>query len=156
MKNIIRLIISVWIPILIWFTASFFTVSGIDSWYVNLVKPFFNPPNWIFWPVWTILYIMIWISFYLVWNDGFWKKKTRLLVIYFMQLALNFAWSFSFFYFWNPLLGLINIIILLFFIWLNIKEFYDVKKCAWYLLIPYILWVMFATVLNFSIYILNN
>lgn len=156
MKNIIRFIISVWIPLFIWFTASFFTVSGIDSWYVNLVKPFFNPPNWIFWPVWTILYIMIWISFYLVWKVGFWNKKTRLLVIYFMQLALNFAWSFSFFYFGNPLLGLINIIILLIFIWLNIKVFYDVKKCAWYLLIPYILWVMFATVLNFSIYILNN
>lgn len=155
MKNIIRFIISVLIPILIWFTASFFTVSGIDSWYVDLVKPFFNPPNWIFWPVWTILYIMIWISFYLVWKEGFWNNKTRLLVIYFIQLSLNFAWSFSFFYFWNPLLGLINIILLLIFIWLNIKVFYDVKKWAGYLLIPYLLWVMFATVLNFSIFILN-
>lgn len=155
MKNIIRFIISVLIPILIWFTASFFTVSGIDSWYVDLVKPFFNPPNWIFWPVWTILYIMIWISFYLVWKEGFWNNKTRLLVIYFIQLSLNFAWSFSFLYFWNPLLGLINIILLLIFIWLNIKVFYDVKKWAGYLLIPYLLWVMFATVLNFSIFILN-
>ncbi|NDK07941.1 tryptophan-rich sensory protein [Candidatus Gracilibacteria bacterium] len=155
MKNIIRFIISVLIPILIGFTASFFTVSGIDSWYVDLVKPFFNPPNWIFGPVWTILYIMIGISFYLVWKEGFGNNKTRLLVIYFIQLSLNFAWSFSFFYFGNPLLGLINIILLLIFIGLNIKVFYDVKKWAGYLLIPYLLWVMFATVLNFSIFILN-
>lgn len=155
MKNIIKIIIAVWIPLLLWFIASQFTILYIESWYVYVAKPFFNPPSWIFWPVWTILYIMIGISFYLVWKDDFWKKKTRLLIIYFLQLALNFAWSFSFFYFWNPLLGLINIIILLVFIWLNIKVFYDVKKSAGYLLIPYLLWVMFATVLNFSIFILN-
>lgn len=155
MKNIFKFIFSLFIPLFIGFTSSFFTMNSINSWYINLEKPFFNPPNWIFWPVWTILYIMIWLSFYLVWKKWFWKQKNRLILIYSIQLFLNFLWSFSFFYFKSPLLWLINIILLLIFIILNIIEFYKSNKISWYLLIPYLLWVMFATILNFSIFILN-
>ncbi|MCT4617049.1 MAG: tryptophan-rich sensory protein [Candidatus Gracilibacteria bacterium] len=130
-------------------------MNSIDSWYTNLEKPFFNPPNWIFGPVWTILYIMIGISFYLIWKKGFGKQKNKLILVYSIQLLLNFLWSFSFFYFKSPTLGLINIIILLIFIILNIIYFYKSNKIAGYLLFPYLIWVIFATILNFYIFILN-
>lgn len=155
MKNIYKLTLSLSIPLFIGFISSFFTMNSIDSWYTNLEKPFFNPPNWIFWPVWTILYIMIWISFYLIWKKWFWKQKNKLILVYSIQLLLNFLWSFSFFYFKSPTLWLINIIILLIFIILNIIYFYKSNKIAWYLLFPYLIWVIFATILNFYIFILN-
>jgi len=178
MKNIFKLIISVWLPLLVWFTASYFTRSSVDTWYLILEKPIFNPLSWVFWPVWTILYILIWISFYLVWKKNFWVKKNRkyhisflltkgkdawkadrdiseLLSIYFFQLLLNFTWSFMFFGLQNPFYWLINIILLLVVIIVNILVFYKVSKKAAYLLIPYFLWVSFATILNFSIYYLN-
>lgn len=155
MKKYQKLVISIWTSLLIWFISSYFTLSSIDSWYLALNKPFFNPPNWIFWPVWTLLYIMIWISFYLVWKKWFWKKKDKLKFIYFLQLFLNFTWSISFFYLENPLLWFINILILWAIIIYNIILFNKVDKNAWLLLIPYLLWVTFASILNISIYILN-
>lgn len=152
-----KLLFSIWLTLFIGFAGSYFTMSSIDSWYSTLNKPFFNPPNWIFWPVWTTLYIMIGISFYIVWGKNFWKKKYRTFTknIYFIQLFLNFTWSIAFFYIQSPILWLINIIILWVIILINIKYFYKVNKIAWYLLIPYILWVSFASILNLSLYILN-
>lgn len=155
MKNIYKLIISVLIPVIIWASAWFLTSDSINNWYVFLEKPFFNPPNWIFWPVWTILYIMIWFSFFLVWKKWFWKNTKKIIWVYFLQLFFNFTWSFSFFYFQNPLLWLINIILLLFLIIYNIYLFYSIDKKSAYLLVPYLLWVSFATILNLSILILN-
>ena len=155
MNKYFKIIISLLLPLSIWFISSYFTMSSVESWYIDLVKPFFNPPNWIFWPVWTILYILIWISFYLVWEKWFWKDPFKVKVIYFLQLFLNFLWSFSFFYLENPLLWLVNIFILCFFIIYNINLFYKVDKKAWLILIPYLLWVSFASILNLSLYILN-
>lgn len=155
MNKYIKLIISIWVPLLIWFTSSYFTFTSINDWYLNLNKPSFNPPNWIFWPVWTSLYILIWISFYLVWINNFWKEKLKVKIIYFLQLFFNFTWSIAFFYLHSPLLWLVNIAILWILILLNIIYFYRVKKLAWYLMIPYILWVSFASLLNFYIFILN-
>lgn len=155
MNKYLKVIISILLPLIVWFLSSYFTINSIDSWYIALNKPTFNPPNWIFWPVWTTLYIMIWISFYFVWNKWFWKEPNKLKIIYFLQLFFNFTWSISFFYLENPFFWLINIIILWFLIIYNIILFYKVDKKAWYLLIPYLLWVTFASFLNFSIYILN-
>lgn len=150
-----KLAISIILVLLIWFVSSYFTASSIDNWYALLEKPSFNPPNWIFWPVWTTLYIMIWISFYLVWNNWFWKNKNLTKTIYFIQLALNFSWSFTFFYLENPFLWLINIAFLWIFIILNIYYFYKINRYAWLLLIPYLLWVSFASILNYYLFILN-
>ncbi len=155
MNKYTKILFSIWLPILVWFISSYFTLNSIENWYMDLNKPFFNPPNWIFWPVWTLLYIMIWISFYIVWNKWFWVNKNRVKIVYFIQLFLNFLWSFSFFYLENPLLWLINIIILWLVIIYNIILFHKVDKKAWFLLIPYLLWVSFATMLNLAIYLLN-
>ena len=155
MNKYTKIFLSILLPLLVWFVSSYFTLSSIDSWYITLNKPFFSPPNWLFWPVWTTLYIMIWISFYLVWNSWFWKKVSLVKWVYFVQLFLNFLWSFSFFYLENPLLWLINIIILWIVIIYNIILFYKINKKAWLLLIPYLLWVSFASILNLSLYLLN-
>lgn len=155
MNKYTKILISIWLPLLIWLISSYFTLNSIESWYMTLNKPFFNPPNWIFWPVWTFLYILIWISFYLVWNKWFWKNENNLKTIYFLQLFLNFLWSISFFYLENPLLWLINIIALWIVILYNIVLFYKVDKKSGFLLIPYLLWVSFASILNLYIYLLN-
>ena len=155
MKKYTKILISIWLPVLIGSISSYFTLNSIESWYMTLNKPFFNPPNWIFWPVWTLLYVLIWISFYLVWNKWFWRNKNKLKTVYFLQLFLNFLWSFSFFYLENPLLWLINIIFLWIFILYDIFLFYKIDKKSWILLIPYLLWVSFASILNLYIYLLN-
>jgi len=136
---------------------SAFTVTGINSWYQYLVKPSFNPPNWVFGPVWTTLYILMGISLYLIWKDGLKKdfvKNSFLLFI--LNLVLNSFWSIAFFGMQNPALAFIVIILLWLVILGLIIRFYKINKLASYLLIPYILWVSFASVLNFSIWQLNS
>lgn len=155
MNNKIKLFIAIIIPMIVWAISWFATSNSISSWYTYLEKPFFNPPNWIFWPVWTILYIIIWISFYIVWKNNFWIKKITTKIIYFLQLFFNFTWSFSFFYFENPLLWLVNISILWILIVLNIYYFYKINKTSGLILIPYLLWVSFASLLNLYIFLLN-
>ncbi|MFC2093908.1 TspO/MBR family protein [Bacteroidota bacterium] len=155
MKNTFKLIISVLIPLIIGFTGSFFTASSVDSWFTTINKPSFNPPGWIFAPVWTTLYILIGLSFYFVWRENFGMNRIKVISVYSMQLLFNLLWSVLFFGLKSPLLGLIDIIILLSFIIANTIIFYKISKTAGYLLIPYLLWVSFASVLNFSIFLLN-
>lgn len=155
MQRPLKLAISITIPILVWLISSLFTINSISDWYTTLEKPSFNPPNWIFWPAWTILYILMWISFFLIWRKKYAKHKKRLFTIYFTQLFFNFTWSIVFFYLESPFLWLINILILLVLIVYNIKIFSKTSKLSWILLVPYLLWVTFATILNFSIFILN-
>lgn len=136
---------------------SFFTFSSITEWYLYLQKPSFSPPNWIFGPVWTLLYFLMGLSAFLVWEVRENKKNVRDgLQLFAIQLFFNFTWSILFFGLRSPLLGLINIIALLLFIILTYKAFLQIKPLAAFLLIPYILWVSFATLLNFSILILNK
>ena len=120
-----------------------FTVAAIPTWYATLTKPPFSPPNWIFGPVWTLLYAMMGVSMYLVFQEGWKKKKVKEAFAYFViQLVLNFSWSFLFFGLRNPLLGLIDIVLLWIAIFLTIKKFYKISKPTAYLLIPYLLWVL--------------
>lgn len=150
------LIISIAIPVAIGITASFFTRPEIDGWYQTLQKPSFTPPNWLFGPVWTTLYIMIGISAYLVWekrDDSILYTKAR--PIYVMQLIFNFLWSFMFFNQHNPMGGLVIIGLLLILIVSNIFYFSKFSKIAAWLLVPYLLWVCFATALNYAIVTLN-
>lgn len=133
-----------------------FTLSAIPNWYETLQKPFFAPPNWVFGPAWTLLYFLMGVSFYLIWRQGWKKKKVSTAGKYFLaQLALNFIWSPIFFGLRSPELGLIVIVALWILIVLTMKKFYALSKPAFYLLIPYLAWVTFATILNGAIMVLN-
>jgi len=135
---------------------SIFTISAIQTWYTALNKPSFAPPNWVFGPAWTTLYILMGISLYIVWEKGIKKKEIRSAVkVFGVQLGLNAVWSFLFFGLRSPFYGLIGIVLLwLAIVWTMIK-FWKISKTATYLLVPYILWVSFATILNLAVWQLN-
>jgi benzodiazapine receptor len=155
-RGIVPYIISVLITLSVGGVASFFTVSQIKGWYVHLHKPPFNPPNWLFAPVWTLLYIAIGIAAGLVWQH---RAQAEQYVaarrIYLLQLVLNFSWSIVFFGMHQILGALVVIVALLVCIIANIRAFGKISKTAAWLLVPYLAWVSFATVLNLSIYLLN-
>ena len=131
---------------------SLFTITGPNSWYTKLIKPSFNPPNWIFGPVWTILYILIGVSLYFAVKN---KVGSKAIKIFAVQLLLNLLWSVLFFGLNNTLLASIEVVILLGFILWTIIAFYEKSKVSSYLLIPYVLWSSFATILTIAIFILN-
>jgi benzodiazapine receptor len=156
LSNKLKLTISILIPLIVGFTSSLFTMNSIPTWYQTLVKPSLNPPNWIFAPVWTLLYILIGVSLYLVWKKGFKNKKVRIgIYLFSVQLILNFLWTFLFFGLRFPSIASMEIVALWIFILLTIIKFYKVSKIAAYMLIPYILWVSFASYLSFSVFLLN-
>lgn len=133
-----------------------FTLRAIPTWYATLVKPSFAPPNWLFGPAWTVLYLLMGIAFALIWSRGWKQKKARVARNYFLaQLAINFLWSPIFFGLRSPILGLITIVIMWALIAMTVKKFYAISKPAGYLLVPYLAWVSFATLLNISIVVLN-
>jgi translocator protein len=155
-SNIIKLTITLLGSFLAGFLGGMATQTSVGTWYQTLEKPVFQPPSWLFGPVWTILYILIAISAFLVWKKGWNKSLVRKgLILYAIQLILNTLWSFSFFALQSPLLGLVNIVLLLILIALVIKVFYKISHTAAYLLLPYFLWVVFATALNAAIWMLN-
>jgi len=152
----IKLLLSVLVCQLAGFVGSIFTIVSISTWYMTLNKPFFTPPNWLFAPVWIILFALMGISLFLVWRKGLniIGVKTAV-IVFFLQLTLNVLWSIAFFGLRSPLAGLIVIAILWFAIIWTILRFYKISSISALLLIPYILWVSFAAVLNLSILILN-
>lgn len=126
-------------------------------WYNTLNKPFFTPPSWLFGPAWTILYILMGVAAYLIWKKGFKKKQIKeALKIFVIQLVLNFSWSPIFFGAKQIFLALLVIVIMWIFILKTIKAFAKIDKTASYLLYPYLAWVSFATLLNFSVWLLNK
>ncbi|WP_086475909.1 MULTISPECIES: TspO/MBR family protein [Arenibacter] len=157
MKNRYKYIgISVAICLLVGFLSSFATQSSVNEWYVELNKPWFNPPNWIFAPVWTLMYILMGIAAGIVWAKGFYHIWVKTALYHFgIQLLFNALWSIIFFGFNNTFGALLVIITLLVLLIFTIKWFKVVNKTAAYLLIPYLLWVCFATVLNYKIWELN-
>lgn len=156
MKPIYKLIIAVLIPLAVGSLAGYFTASSVNGWYTTLVKPSFNPPNWLFAPVWTSLYIMMGIALFLVWNSGAAEDVKRTAVtLFIVQLVLNFLWSFVFFYAQQPGWALVNIILMWIFIFLTILWFGKISSLSAWLLVPYICWVSFASVLNYAIWKLN-
>lgn len=133
-----------------------FTASSVENWFILIEKPAFSPPPWVFSPVWTILYILMGISLYLVWEKGLQNPGVKSgILIFGIQLFLNLLWSLLFFGLKSPYYAFIEIILLWFAILLTILQFRKISKTASYLLIPYILWVSFASVLNYYIWILN-
>jgi len=154
-KEILKIVLAIIVCQLAGLIGSVFTFSSINSWYSLLNKPFFNPPSWVFGPVWIILYTIMGISLYLIWNAKKSREKEKAIRIFGLQLFLNALWSILFFGLQIPWFAFIEIIILWTTIVLTIKVFLKVSKKAGYLLIPYLLWVSFATILNLAIAILN-
>lgn len=155
--NFLKLIIALIIPQLFAIIGSLFTVTSEGSWYDLLLKPGFNPPNWLFGPVWTILFILMGIAAFLIWRKGLERKEIRFaLLIFVFQLALNLFWSFIFFTLKSPAIAFSEIISLWFAILATTLAFYQISKPAAYLLIPYIIWISFAALLNYNIWMLNK
>ncbi len=156
MKNLPKLIVSIIACELVGILGTPFTLSAIPAWYSTLNKPGFSPPGWIFGPVWTLLYFFMGISFYLIWVQGWKHKRARTAGKFFLlQLGVNFLWSPIFFGLRSPILGFITIIVLWFLIVITMRKFYPLSKPAFYLLVPYFLWVSFTTLLNATIVLLN-
>lgn len=156
MRNIGKLIIATALPLAIGATSGFFTITGVDSWYQTIQKPSWNPPNWIFGPVWTTLYILMGISLFLVWkSEAAGQLKKIAIILFAAQLILNFFWSFIFFNQQQIGWALAEMILLWVFILLTIFVFAQVSRPAAWLLVPYISWVSFAAVLNYTIWRLN-
>lgn len=154
MPNWLKLVISLLLPQIAGGTGALFTITSLDSWYQTIHKPSFNPPGWIFGPVWTMLYVLMGIACYLIWKSDHPQKK-NLLTFYVVQLSLNALWSPAFFGLESPILGLTVIVPLWVLIFFCVKKFRIVSPWASGLMIPYLVWVSFATVLNFSIWWLN-
>jgi benzodiazapine receptor len=155
MANYLRLAASIIICEFAGIIGSLFTASSVSTWYAALNKPVFNPPGWLFGPVWICLYFLMGISLYIVWNKEI-KNKKIAIHIFIIQLALNSVWSILFFGLKSPLFAFTEIIVLWLAILVTIMHFHIISKTASYLLIPYILWVSFAAVLNFFILIMNS
>lgn len=131
------------------------TVPNIGGWYEGLAKPAFNPPNWIFGPVWTLLFAMMAVALWRVLTIGRGAPRRQASIAFAMQLALNVAWSAAFFAGQSPALALVVIVALLVAILGTIDRFGRIDRLAGWLLVPYLLWVTFASILNLSIWILN-
>lgn len=150
-----RLIVSLLLPFVAGAIGSVFTFSEITSWYANLIKPVWNPPNWLFGPVWTILYLMIGVSIYLFWQAAAKKDVKVGLEIAGLQLVLNALWSLVFFGLHRPAAALLVIVLLWIAIVSNIQTFRSSSvRAAWWL-VPYLVWVTFAGVLNYTVFSLN-
>ena len=157
MNNTVRLIIAVLIPLLIGFTGGGFTASEIPGWYAKLNKPSWNPPNWLFGPVWTTLYIMMGIALYLVWKSTAASSvKQTAFVLFAVQLSFNFSWSIIFFNQHQVGWALVEILVMWVFIVLTIFSFSRINNTAAWLLVPYVSWVSFAAILNYTIWKLNG
>lgn len=134
-----------------------FTTTGMDGWYRSIEKPSFNPPSWVFGPVWITLYVLMGISAFLVWRKGWSRRGVKpALGVFGAQLAVNTLWSYAFFG-RHSIGGALAVIIVLWgLILLTMIEFFRISRSAGILLIPYFLWVSFAAVLNYSIFVLNR
>ncbi len=154
--NFSRLVAAIIICQLAGIIGSVFTISSIPTWYASLAKPIFTPPSWLFGPVWIALYTLMGISLYLVWQKGFKKNENRnALYVFGAQLSLNAAWSIVFFGMRDIFGGLLVIIAMWLSIAATIIAFYKISKKAAWLLVPYMIWVSVATLLNFYLWQLN-
>ena len=158
MSKYLRIIYCVAICLVVCYLSSITTQSSINTWYPTLIKPSFNPPNWLFAPVWTLLFIMMGIAAGMIWNQLENQRELvkKALLFFTVQLLLNALWSYLFFGLNNVLLALIEVILLWLVIYETFHIFKKIDKKAAYLFIPYLIWVAFAAILNGSIYYLNR
>lgn len=155
MKNFFKLIVSILICQLAGILGMIFTTPSIDNWYDTIQKPSWIFPNWVFGPVWITLYILMGIALFFVWEKKGSINIKKAVSVFGFQLVLNSLWSIIFFGFNNITLALVEILILLGAIIWTMMEFKKISKTAFYLFIPYLLWVCIATILNFNLWLLN-
>ena len=156
LNNIVKLIIALIICQLAGLVGSMFTSPSLYTWYVYLEKPSFTPPNWLFSPVWVILFVFMGIALYLLWKNSLKERAVRVALVWFGgQLGLNILWSIIFFGLKTPFLAWLEILLLWVAILVTIIKAIKVSKVAAVLLVPYFGWVSFAAVLNFYIWALN-
>lgn len=154
--DIVKLIVSILIPLIVGFTSSFATLSSIPGFFDVLNKPAWTPPAWAFGPIWTTLYILMGIALFLVWRKGLERPDVKIAIgVFAIQLVLNFFWTIIFFGFRSLFGGLVEIVFLWIAILVNIILFYRISKTAGLLLVPYIIWVTIASYLNYTVYLLN-
>jgi tryptophan-rich sensory protein len=157
MNNTIKLLICISITELTGAIGSIFTFPSIESWYTTLVRPELSPPNWVFGPVWTTLFVLMGIAAFLVWKKGLNRKDVRIALWVFVgQLILNMMWSIIFFNLQSPFWAFMDLIVLWLAIVSTMTLFSKISRPALWLLVPYILWVSFAGYLNYMIWILNR
>jgi tryptophan-rich sensory protein len=152
-NRFLMLVISLLLPQLAGGIGAVFTASSVTGWYQQLNRPSFAPPNWLFAPVWTLLYLLMGISLFLVWQQG---NARKAIILFFIQLGLNSLWSIIFFGLKQPFFAFVELVVLWVFILLTILEFAKIKNLAAWLLVPYLAWVTFAGILNFAIFWLNR
>ena len=153
MKNkYLSLVILLLITFIAPMIGSYFTATFKEPWYSEIILPSFNPPSWVFAPVWSTLYLLMTIAIWKIWKNSF---DTRILIIYFIHLFFNSTWSIVFFGFHLIGLALVNLIIILMFIIFLMKEYLIRDKISFYLMIPYLAWSSYALILNISIFLLN-
>ncbi|MEN9335833.1 MAG: Tryptophan-rich protein TspO [Bacteroidota bacterium] len=158
MQRYLRIGLVVMTCLVVGYLSGMATQEGIKTWYPTLVKPFFNPPNWVFAPVWTTLYIFMGIAGGLVWNqqEQFPKEVKKAFLFFVIQLGLNALWSYLFFVLCNPLLALIEVVLLWLMIFETYSQFKKINGWSGKLLLPYLAWVGFASLLNGAIWWLNQ
>jgi tryptophan-rich sensory protein len=156
MNRLIKLIISLFLPVIVGGFSGYYTVEGVKDWYFTINKPAFTPPNELFGPVWTVLYILMGISLFRISDLPASKERNAALSIFGIQLLLNFLWSILFFKFHFICLALVDIVLLWGMIFSMILRFRKLDTWASYFQIPYLLWVSFASILNISILYLNG
>lgn len=162
-NNFFKFIIAIVICELAGIIGAVFTAPAIPTWYATLAKPTLNPPSWVFGPVWTTLYFLMGVAFFLVWKQHSkivedverLRKWKSAIAIFFFQLALNIFWSIIFFSWHNPGAAFLEIIFLWLAILFTIMAFFKISRSAAYLFLPYIFWVSFAVYLNYAIWVLN-
>jgi tryptophan-rich sensory protein len=154
--KLFKFLVSLILPIGLGSIAGMVTAKEIPLWYDTLVKPSFNPPSYLFGPVWTVLYILMGISMFLIWNTPKTELRQKALTVFGVQLFFNFWWSILFFSFHTIILSILDILLMWFLIIYMIMLFKKIKPIAAYLQIPYLLWVTFATALNICIWYLNR
>jgi translocator protein len=154
--DVIKLLVSLAAPLLAGFGSTVWTVNSIPTWYATLNKPWWTPPNQLFAPIWTTLYILMGVALFLIWRSS--KNRTRDIgiALFAAQLLVNVIWTFVFFGLQNTLYGVLAIVPLWILIVATIYQFYKVDKWASYLLVPYVAWVSVAAALNMSVYLLNG
>lgn len=154
--DVVKLVVSIAVPLLAGFGSTVWTINSIPTWYASLNKPWFSPPNVVFAPVWTILYILMGVALFIIWRSPRNRTRDTGIALFAAQLVVNVIWTFAFFGLQNTLFGVLTIVPLWILIAVTIYQFYKVDKWASYLLVPYLAWVSIATALNASVYLLNG
>jgi tryptophan-rich sensory protein len=154
-SNILPIILCIALPLIVGSVSGIATSGNITTWYATLNKPAFNPPNYLFGPVWTALYLMMGISLFMIWRSPPGDARNYALAIFAIQLVLNFGWSFIFFHFKQVGWAFFEIILVWISVLAMIIIFHRINKTAAFLQVPYLLWVSFASVLNGSVWWLN-